>query len=661
MKRLSPLEVIAIGASVLGYVATLIAAVGGDQVTKQLNVFLFLVVVLVGTYATWRSRQRPKEPKNLTTGRFRGPEVWSSLSDPSYINRPQSASLAQKLRTHRVAILSGESGIGKSSLLRVQLKGDPTAISANTTTILIDSYVRPISTQLALELSNGRETGLVALLGMAANVVFVFDQCEQLFADPTQHEDNLDVLRDMLARRGSFKFVFSIRKEWFLDLVDFFHSLSPTVDYVHVTLDRFTSTTELDRVKTIATEAGFGDLADVWISDLSSGGIGIIPIEMQITGQIIESNRRVITSQYYRQTKKAGISDIYFNNVILKSSHKEATRLVLLALSQDRHMRRLMTFDEIRSLVQLQDDIVGSVLEELKKLGVVEELGDRFSLVHDFLATRFQAYVSRSGDAAVQEIARTMSVAWGIVREMSKTELREHQMLTADGWKAQHSGIYVSTYLLGIGLALFRLFLGSMPGGAQLNELFHLGVRDSYVDGSFVPAYIAAVFGGMYILAFFWKFMNPVTSFLGARRPKYFPTGGWAVGVIVYLVGVVTMCLHPALWGLTVGVAAALVATGFASLARSRDAQPAFRAFFNQLAISTYVTAIIVLAGWYSLVSVGPGATIAVRSYPAEMVFSIVLAVGASMNVMRLFVRRLGTLVGMVNLNSLWLTAANRT
>ena len=328
---------------------------------------------------------------------------------------------------HRLIVLHGESGVGKSSLIHGGLipalqergVGDRIAI-----TVAIQVYTNWIKELVkAFNLEPSLEPKLDASLEADANLtqildqlkkqdeqhcltVIIFDQFEEFFFHNTDkyHRNHFFAfLRDCL-NISYIKVIISLREDGLHYLLYSEQTLLETINdnildrRIRYPLGNFSISDAKSVIMTLTRRADFElepDLIDEIVAELAGKNQEIRPIELQLVGTQIQSENITTLEQYHQSGLKQRLAERFLEQVVQDCGVENAAIAwqVLYFLTAENDIRPLKTRLELIADLELDqgelDPTLDLILEILEKSGLVFLLPEiplpRYQLVHDYL------------------------------------------------------------------------------------------------------------------------------------------------------------------------------------------------------------------------------------------------------------------------------------
>ena len=335
---------------------------------------------------------------------------------------------------HKLTVLCGLSGVGKSSLVRAGLVPALTGkqlrdrraltvvmrIYSHWETALGEALYAALAAypEARLEAAPTSAEQLKAQLRRNAEqhllTVLIFDQFEEFFficTQPAQRRVFYEFLRDCL--KGTdiqfVKVIFSLREDYLHELLEFEDFVKDLgVDFLsreqRQRIENFTPAiarsviTELSQRTTLLLDA---DLVDALVDSLTNELGRIRPVELQVVGAQLEAEG-ITTLAKYRQlgeNPKLVLAERWVGAVVADcgSENADAAWQVLVALTQENGTRPLLTMGELVAALEDYQRLLGTgvvslesdILPVLVGSGLVvrwpQEPEDRYQLVHDYL------------------------------------------------------------------------------------------------------------------------------------------------------------------------------------------------------------------------------------------------------------------------------------
>lgn len=370
------------------------------------------------------SRQRPsKHPPAFPSGAaFRGLLPFQEADRGSFYGRESDTpALFEMIRQSdfRFGVLFGESGCGKTSLLRAGLV--PRLWDEGYVPIYCRSYKDPL--MAALEECRKRshiaplegEPSVEYLRRVArevgATIVIICDQFEEFFVSHRSVEEREPFVSFMAQCNEDaelpVKFLASMRSD-FLYLISSElggRIAEPLISSRLYHLRNFGEAQALEIIERSAQRAGLpfeAGLSRQIARDLASGNV-VSPSELQIVGERLQSKRVFTVSEYRRLGGKEPLVESFLDDVIQASGDRAGCGLVLRAMISDESTRLTLSLQEIAHRTQRSQSAAEVILKLLISARLVREIQDedpwRFEVMHEYLIEKVNRITGRVLDA----------------------------------------------------------------------------------------------------------------------------------------------------------------------------------------------------------------------------------------------------------------------
>ncbi|MBD2501704.1 WD40 domain-containing protein [Anabaena azotica] len=345
---------------------------------------------------------------------------------------------------HKLIVIHGQSGVGKSSILQAglipalqqesiqardalpvlvrvysdwvgvlgrrlsevyeTLRGDKLAVELNSTAVMIE------------QLHQNNQRNLLTVL--------IFDQFEEFFF----------VYQDKAQRRDFYKFlqicldipfvkvVLSLREDYLhylLELERLFDLGAVNNNILDKSIRYYLGNFSIENTKKVIqslterTEFHLDDgLIERLVSDLAGELAEVRPIELQIVGAQLQTENITTLEQYRRAGTKEKLVERFLEDVIKDCGvdNERAARLVLYLLTDENGTRPLKTRAELVDNLAAEVDKLDLVLEIFVQSGLVlllpELPADRYQLVHDYLVAVIR---QQQGNEILEELKKTQA------------------------------------------------------------------------------------------------------------------------------------------------------------------------------------------------------------------------------------------------------------
>ena len=353
-----------------------------------------------------RQQSKPASPlPSLPAHPYKGLQAYTEDDAAIFFGRSQETmQLANRVLANRLTILYGESGVGKSSLLRAGL-GQRMAAQRGLLAVAVSEPGKPIVENLRVSLlaaarraglspeNSGDLTGLVRAVQRELDgpVVLVIDQAEQFFLIYTDEEQAaaLAQLQGFLGDRSlNLRFVIAIREDA-LGRLQPLEAILPNVLNVRYRLERLGREAAREAIETPATLYGVGwepALVQRLLLDLSdpeSGGIG--PAQLQINcerlyRETVSRNpnppQKISLALFESLGNTASLLGDYLTETIqsLDPAQQPAARNLLGALVSSSGVKLRLTLSELALFVEMSPVQTQAILAGLADRSLVRRI-----------------------------------------------------------------------------------------------------------------------------------------------------------------------------------------------------------------------------------------------------------------------------------------------
>ncbi|MCA1642932.1 MAG: protein kinase [Acidobacteria bacterium] len=319
----------------------------------------------------------------------------------------------------RFGVLFGESGCGKTSLLRAGLV--PKLWEEGFVPLYCRSYKDPLATLLGecrkrsgLEIGGGEQPADYlrrAAEELGGTLVVICDQFEEFFINFRAEAEREPFVSFVAACHAdaslNAKFLLSIRG-------DFLHLISAEFEgrvpdpltsarlYRLRNFDEERAAAVIEKCARAARLPFEEGLSRRLARDLAEGG-AVLPSELQIVGERLQS-RRIFTFQDYRRAGgKEQLVHEFLEDVIAASGDREAAQLVLRSLISEENTRLALTAAEIARRTQRSREATARTLRLFVAARLLREIQEdepwRYELVHEYLVEKINRVTGRVMDA----------------------------------------------------------------------------------------------------------------------------------------------------------------------------------------------------------------------------------------------------------------------
>ncbi|HEX6200587.1 MAG TPA: AAA family ATPase, partial [Thermoanaerobaculia bacterium] len=310
----------------------------------------------------------------------------------------------------RFGVLYGESGCGKTSLLKAGLL--PRMRAVGWLALYARAYQAPVAALVEAAL---RESGLPpapseppertlarVAAAVAAPVLVVLDQFEEAFTalSAEEREPLLELVGRFQGRSAAgVRFLVSVRSDFLYRVGEAFDGrvpepLAAASRYALRSFSREQAEAVLERSARLGNLPFAHGLWQAVAADLVDQG-RVLPSELQIVGEQVQRRRLATARDYRRAGGKEALVEAFLEEVLAGSGDDEAARRVLASLISPEGTRLPSTREEVLERTGLDGRAVARVLELLTGSRLVRPLEDagerRYELVHEYLVGRVEA------------------------------------------------------------------------------------------------------------------------------------------------------------------------------------------------------------------------------------------------------------------------------
>ncbi|BAZ13637.1 WD-repeat protein [Calothrix sp. NIES-4071] len=350
---------------------------------------------------------------------------------------------------HKLTIIHGQSGVGKSSILKAGLIPALKQKSIGERDVLpivvrvYTDWIGNLCNHFSDDIDNSIEAITEQLHKNADNnllTVLIFDQFEEFFFvynNKKQRQSFYEFIGTCLDI-NFVKIIFSLREDYLHYLLD----LNRTINLgainnnildknIRYHLGRFSPEEAKAVVESLTEQAKLyleAQLIDELVKDLACEYDEVSPIELQIVGAQLQAEKITTLEQYRQLGTKNKLVERFLEQVIKDcgTDNERCAKLILYMLTNDNGTRPLKTRSELEADLKTFDLIsdieIDLVLEVLVGSGLVLEVreipANRYQLVHDYLVRFIR-----------QQQAPELLAALTAARE--KQKLTEEQLIQA--------------------------------------------------------------------------------------------------------------------------------------------------------------------------------------------------------------------------------------
>lgn len=324
---------------------------------------------------------------------------------------------------HKLTVIYGQSGVGKSSLVQAGLVPalKQRSIDArDVVPVLLQVYtdwVQNLSDRLAESLQEVHGLSLPLFLDSMAMfvaeirksgdknllTVLIFDQFEEFFfayKDPSQRKPFFEFLRDCL-NIPYVKVILSLRE-------DYLHYLLECNRLTHLAiiennildkkilyyLGNFSPEDGKTVIQSLTNACQYSlesTLIDELVRDLAGDLNEVRPIELQVVGAQMQTEQVTTLAKYLTDGPKERFVGRFLEEVLTDcgTNNEQFAKIILYLLTDDNLTRPLKTRSELEADLAIESERLNLILNILVKSGLVFQVpgfpADRYQLVHDYL------------------------------------------------------------------------------------------------------------------------------------------------------------------------------------------------------------------------------------------------------------------------------------
>jgi WD40 repeat protein len=385
-------------------------------------VLLLAAMSCLGLYAAARQKRTGGISVLPKSAAFRGLLPFQEADRKRFYGREVETLALFEMLSHqefRFGVLFGESGAGKTSLLKAALT--PKLWEAGLTPIYCRSYKDPFAAILEechkrSGLACRKEESATAYLYRVANeaggtLVIICDQFEEFFinfktADERQsfisfvaecyNTEDLPV-KLLLAMRSDFLYLINA------EFAAHINEPLMTTKLFHLrNLDERRAAEIIEKSAKHARLPFERSLIKQVARQLSTGG-AVLPSELQIVGEQLQ-NKRIFTLQEYRRLGgKEALVHSFLEDVMQTSGDKEGAQLLLRCLISDEGTRLTLPLEEIARRLQRSQGAVEPLLNRFAESRLIRVLQEddpwRYELMHEYLIEQINQLTGKVMDA----------------------------------------------------------------------------------------------------------------------------------------------------------------------------------------------------------------------------------------------------------------------
>ena len=319
---------------------------------------------------------------------------------------------------HKLTVIYGQSGVGKSSILQAGL------IPALQLTYFEGRDYVPVAVRVYQDWARSLGQQLVGIFNIdSVNfsrewilsqlrenehrdmlTVLMFDQFEEFFFDNPDAESRTKLYRflEECLNIPYLKLILSLREDYIYYLLEFDRQAKLNIDknYEDILyyLGNFSREEAKEAIVSLTERSQItleSDLVEVLVEDLARQFDGVRPIEFQVVGMQLETEE-IMTLERYRQLgeePKEVLVERFLEEAVKDCGEENqvAAKLVLLLLTNTENTRPLKTKGQLKEYLEIEEEKLDLVLEVLVGSALVllvPEMQENFyQLLHDYLVS----------------------------------------------------------------------------------------------------------------------------------------------------------------------------------------------------------------------------------------------------------------------------------
>ncbi|MGF1935319.1 MAG: hypothetical protein RM347_013075 [Nostoc sp. ChiQUE02] len=438
----------------------------------------------------------------------------------------------------KLTVIYGQSGVGKSSIVQAGLlpvlKLTPFD-GLETLPILVQVYtawekecgrlvVEKLEEVRGLRLSEPVETSAAIIEQLRQNenrnllTVLIFDQFEEFFfayKDQANRRPFYDFLRNCL-NISYVKVILSLRQDYLHYLLEWSRTTKLPIiddDILHKNilyyLGNFTPAVAKTVIQSFTENSQFylaPDLIDALVEDLASELREVRPIELQVIGAQLQTEKITTLRQYRKNWLKEKLVERFLEEVVKDCGleNERAAQLVLYLLTNENNTRPLKTRAELEKDLGTEAQNLDLVLQILVGSGLVfrvlETPADRYQLVHDYLVPFIRQQRSAELLAKIKEAEEEKQLMQAELNRVLQKQLKDARRtgIGLAGLAALASGFAIASFLALISgnnselnamsavssgrLAAYQdmeALIQAIKAGKQLKSWWKIGIKDN--------------------------------------------------------------------------------------------------------------------------------------------------------------------------------------
>jgi WD40 repeat protein len=231
--------------------------------------------------------------------------------------------------------------------------------------------------------------------------VLIFDQFEEFFfdhKDPASRREFYEFLRQCV-EIPYVKVILSLREDYIYYLLELnrttpLTNIDKNHEHILYYLGNFPAADAKSVIQSLTARSHLPfepDLVDQLVQDLAKDLGEVRPIELQIVGYQLETEKITTREEYRKYESKEELVEAFLADVVQDcgSGNEQVAKLVLYLLTDENNTRPLKTRADLELELEVKSTTLDLVLEVLVESGIVLRVpaipDDRYQLVHDYL------------------------------------------------------------------------------------------------------------------------------------------------------------------------------------------------------------------------------------------------------------------------------------
>ncbi|MEQ9358613.1 WD40 domain-containing protein [Coleofasciculus chthonoplastes] len=231
--------------------------------------------------------------------------------------------------------------------------------------------------------------------------VLIFDQFEEFFfdhKDPASRREFYEFLRQCV-EIPYVKVILSLREDYIYYLLELnrttpLTNIDKNHEHILYYLGNFSAADAKAVIQSLTARSHLPfepDLVDQLVQDLAKDLGEVRPIELQIVGYQLETEKMTTREEYQKYESKEELVEAFLADVVQDcgSGNEQVAKLVLYLLTDENNTRPLKTRADLELELEVKNETLDLVLEVLVESGIVLRVpaipDDRYQLVHDYL------------------------------------------------------------------------------------------------------------------------------------------------------------------------------------------------------------------------------------------------------------------------------------